>query len=70
MRGMFSKRDGMKNCRATKFNNRGISEASLKMVFTCPPAVEGNGNQNCSLLKTRNYEAMLLEESATKLVNL
>lgn len=75
MRGMFSKRSGMKNCGATKFTDRKRtfreqnSKDGIYKVWLCLHAVEGNGNQNCSLIETRSYEAILLDESATKMIN-
>lgn len=73
MRGMFSKITRMKNCGAKGLRTeRGLSEGKiLKMTLkiACPHATEGNRNQDWSPIKTRNYEAVLLEESATKMVN-
>ena len=73
-RGMFSKKNGMKNCGAIKFMDRKRtfrgqnSKDGIYKVWSCPHTVEGNGNKNCSLMKTRDCEA-ILEESATKMVN-
>ena len=53
--------DRKKNFRGQNFED-GISKVCL-----CLHAVEENGNQNRSLIKTRSYEA-ILEESAITMV--
>lgn len=72
MRGMFSKRMGMKSCGATKFMDRKRNfrcqnfKDGMSKVWLCSHAVEGNGNQNHSLTKTSNYGAIVIEESVTR----
>lgn len=77
MKGMSSKRAGMKEYMATKFIDRkrnlrghifedGISKVWL--LISISSAVDENGNQNYLLIKMRNYKA-ILEESETNMVN-
>lgn len=75
MRGMFSKNNWNEELWGKKFKDRKStfrwqnSKDDIYKMWLCPHEVEGNGNQNCSPKKIRNYEVVLLEESATKMVN-